>query len=228
MRVFVVCLLMIACGQPAQPNSGATATVIPLPKTDEDCGVDRYELHAAWDGGKPVLPVPPTLSNAPIKLGDAYTIYGAMHELQMNPSVFAKDVTIVGVIVDSNVTRAPKCALHKTGKADPEKCVTEVPTFRIADTAGDKISIPVMGWASNFANVYDAYHSTKPWDDMLWAVRVPVPLPAVGARVRVTGRYAVSFTKSSSGMASEPRTGILTYASIDVLEPSPTPIKLSP
>ena len=223
-----LCVLLIGCGTPPVPEK---PHAIALPSSDEDCGAEPYQAHAAWEGGKPALPVPPALPDTPKKMGDAYTVYGAIHELHMNPNALAKDVTIVGVIVDSNVTRAPKCALHKTGKADPPGCVTEIPTFRIADKAGDAISIPVMGWASNFPNVFEAYTASRkakptPWDDELWAVRVPIPLPAPGAKVKVTGRYGFAFTKSSTGVSTEPRTGIMTLTGIDLLEPSPTPISL--
>ena len=69
-----------------------------------------------------------------------------------------------------------------------------------------------------FANVWDAQQAkAKRWDDAMWAVRVPWPLPAVGTKVKVTGRYAFTFTKSSTGISSDPRTGILTYATLEIV-----------
>ena len=120
------------------------------------CGGDDnpYKPQPAWSGKKASLPAPPAMPTTPIKNGDgSYTIYGAIHQLRS--MLHAKDVTaapiaITGYIVDSNVGRAPKCAIHKTGKADPADCNTEVPSFWISDNKGDMKGpkIRVVGWAS--------------------------------------------------------------------------------
>jgi hypothetical protein len=198
---------------------------------------EPYKPVPAFSGRKASLPSVPTLPSTPIKNGDAYTIYGAIHHLRSrihSQDVTAKDISLVGYIVESNIETAPECAIHKTGKADPENCKAEIPTFVLADQKGEKTAtyrIKVMGWASNFANVFDAIEAYKnlkaPPDekhvvnDELWAVPVPFPLPAVGAKVKVTGKYGVNFSKSSTGLAADPQNGIMTYAKIETLEEAP-------
>ncbi len=208
-------------------------------------GADEpYKPAPEWSGRKPNLPPPPSLSTAPIKVGDAYTIYGASHHLRSR--IHEKDVTkgpitIEGYIVEENISDAPGCALHKTGKADPENCPgagqppIEIPSFWIADEKGagkDKPRIRVLGWAKNYATVYEAFEKYKnlkeikdPAKDLvkdeIWSVDVPYPLPAVGAKVKVTGKYGFVFSKSSTGLVSDPVNGVLTYEKMDVVEPSP-------
>jgi hypothetical protein len=207
-----------------------------------------YDSAPVWSGKKAALPGVPQLPTTPVKVGDAYTVYGAIHHLRSrlhSAEVTTKDISIAGFIVDSNIPTAPTCAVHPTGKKDPEGCVTDIPTFWIADQKGDKggKKIRVMGWASNFANVYDAMkkykdlkdppkHADKPDNagkpgyyvmDELWAVDIPYPLPGVGAKVKVTGRYGVIFGKSSAGLVSDPTSGVLTYGNIETLEPATEP-----
>ena len=43
---------------------------------------------------------------------------------------------------------------------------------------------------------------------------------AIGAKVRVTGHYGYTFTKSSTGLVSDPQNGVMTYDKVDVLEPA--------
>ena len=57
--------------------------------------------------------------------------------------------------------------------------------------------------------------------DDIWSVDVPYPLPAVGAKVKVTGKYGFSFSKSSTGLVSDPVNGVMTYEKVEVLEPAP-------
>ncbi|MFO0672762.1 MAG: hypothetical protein U0235_24630 [Polyangiaceae bacterium] len=204
---------------------------------------EPYKPTPAWSGRKASVPAPPAMPSTPIKSGDAYTMYGAVHQLRSRihgSEVVGKDITLIGYIIDSNMNRAPACAIHKTGKKDPDGCVTEVPTFVLADTKDAKVDDPkiprikVMGWASNFANVFDAIEKYKnlkeppkeALKDELWAVDIPFPLPAVGAKVKVTGRYGVNFGKSSAGLAADPLNGIMTYGKIEVLEPAPEPASL--
>jgi hypothetical protein len=174
---------------------------------------EKYKATPAYSGSKPSLPPVPQLPTNPIRVGDSYSIYGAIHQLNSkyhSTEVTAKDISITGYIVDSNIPTAPACAVHKTGKKDPDDCKSDIPMFAIADAKGDKTGkiIRVMGWASNFANVFDAMEKYKdlkeppkppPTPDMagkpgflvqdeLWAVSIPYPLPAVGAKVKVTGR----------------------------------------
>jgi len=209
---------------------------------------EPYKVSPAWSGKHASLPPVPQLPTNPIKTGDSYTIYGASHHLRSRihaTEVTGKDISIIGYIVDANISTAPACAVHKTGKKDPENCVSDIPTFWISDTKGDKsgAKIKVMGWASNFANVFDAMdkyknakdppkHADKPdnagkpgylMQDELWAVDVPYPLPSVGAKVKVTGRYGTVFAKSSAGLVTDPSNGIMTYGSIETLEPPTEP-----
>jgi hypothetical protein len=204
------------------------------------CGGDDnpYKPLPAWSGKKANLPAPVSLPSTPIKQGDAYTIYGAIHQLRSlihSKDVTAQPITVVGYVVDSNITRAPECAVHKTGKKDPENCNAEVPSFWIADNKGDTkgAKIRVVGWARNFAVIYDAmtaYKKVKPGeqpidggvvDDMLNVV-VPFPLPSVGEKVRVTGAYNVAKVVVSD-MVSEPTGGVIAYSKVEQLEPAPEP-----
>jgi hypothetical protein len=191
----------------------------------------------AWSGTPVDIPDPPALSNAPRKIGDAFTVAGAVHALQSryeNKQV-ARPISIVGVIVDSNLASAPKCALHRTGKRDPDDCVTEIPSFTIADARdGSSPRIRVLGWARNFAVVFDANQqyrgkTTAPSPlvhDDVWNVDVPFPLPAPGAKVKVTGRYGFAFTRSSTGIVADPATGVFTVDRVETLETAPKPAQL--
>jgi hypothetical protein len=197
-----------------------------------------YKPQPAWSGKAASLPAPPSLPTTPLKNGDAYTVYGAVHQLRS--LMHAKDVTsppaisITGYIVDSNIPRAPDCAIHKTGKADPEGCTPEVPSFWIADNKDDTkgLKVRVVGWARNFAVIYDAmqmYKKIKPGeqptekqvvtDDML-NVPLPFPLPSIGAQVKITGAYNVAKTVVSD-MVSEPTGGVMALQKIDTLQPAP-------
>jgi hypothetical protein len=203
-----------------------------------------YKPQPAWSGKAANLPAPPSLPTTPVKNGDAYTVYGAVHQLRS--MMHAKDVTappaisVVGYIVDSNIPRAPDCAVHKTGKADPEGCTTEVPSFWIADNKDDTkgLKIRVVGWARNYAVIFDAmqaYKKIKPGeqptdkqvvtDDML-NVPIPFPLPAVGAKVKLTGAYNVAKTVVSD-MVSEPTGGVMALQKVETLEPAPAPAKFA-
>ncbi len=213
--------------------------------TSTGCGGEEnpYKPVPAWSGKKASIPAPPPLPSTPIKQGDAYTVYGAVHHLHSlmhMKEVTAQPISIVGYIVDSNIPRAPDCAVHKTGKKDPDNCNPEVPSFWIADDKGNTKGpkIRVVGWARNFAVVYDAmvaYKKLKPGeppkekevvnDDML-NVQVPWPLPAVGMKVKLTGAYNVSKTVVSD-MVSEPQGGVMSLTKLEQLEPAPEPAKFA-
>jgi hypothetical protein len=199
---------------------------------------EPYKPQPAFSGRKANLPAVPSLPNKPIKVGDAYTVYGAMHHLRSrvhNPDVNAKDLNITGYIVKTNLAEAPACAVHKTGKGDKDDCKAPIPAFWISDEKGDeKNAIKVMGWASNFAQIFDAVEKyskppsknpkdNEPVKDEFWAVDIPNPIPNVGAKVTVSGNFAVSFTKSTSGVETDPTHGILTFAKLNYLEPPPEP-----
>jgi hypothetical protein len=198
---------------------------------------DPYKAQPAWTGRKATLPAP-AIAAVTIKKGDVYTVEGISHQLRSRlhgAEVNGKEVTIEGYIVSSNIETAPACALHKTGKEDPQGCKTEIPSFYIADAKGDTKGpkIRVLGFAKNFAVVFEAMEKysklkepPKEKDvvkDETWSVDVPYPLPAVGAKVKVSGTYGYSFSKSTTGSVSDPTYGVMTYKKIEVLEPAATP-----
>jgi hypothetical protein len=207
-------------------------------------GDEPYKPAPAWSGRAPSLPTPPTINQAPVKVGDSYTIAGASHHLRsrMHSTEVTKNaITITGYIVEESFSQAPSCAIHKVGKKDPDDCPPagsppiEIPSFWIADTkaAGkDAPRIRVLGWAKNVATVYEAmekYNKLKEikdpakdlFKDDIWSVDVPFPIPAVGAKVKVTGKYGFTFSKSSTGLVSDPVNGVITYEKVEVVEPAP-------
>jgi hypothetical protein len=205
---------------------------------------EPYKPAPAWSGRKVQLPAPPTINAAPVKAGDAFTIAGASHHLRSryhDKEVTKASITIQGYIVEENISSAPACAVHKAGKKDPDDCNSEIPSFWIADEKGagkDKPRIRVLGWAKNFAAVYEAMEKTKNlkevkdpakdlYKDEVWQIDVPFPLPATGAKVKVTGKYGFTFTKSSTGLVSDPVNGVITYEKIDIIEPAPEKVSFS-
>jgi hypothetical protein len=204
-------------------------------------GDNPYKPQPAWSGRAASLPAPPALPTTPIKTGDAYTVYGSIHQLRSlmhSKDVTAQPISITGYIVDSNIPRAPDCAVHKTGKKDPDNCNPEVPSFWIADDKGNDKGqkIRVVGWARNFAVIFDAmkvYDKLKPGDqpkepvtDDMLNVTVPFPLPSVGAKVKLTGAYNVSKNVVSE-MVAEPVGGVMALTKMEVLEPAPEPAKFA-
>lgn len=198
------------------------------------CGRDevKYEPIPAVTGVTASLPPVPSVPQRPEKDGDAYTVWGASYALRNRvhtKEVADQEIKIVGYIVKTNLAEAPTCAVHKGGVADPEGCRPPVPTFWIADSkdADVKDAIKVMGWASNYANIFDAikeYDTGKEdasHSDTTWGVNLPKPLPAVGAKVRVKGGYSTDFSLSSGGLEADPILGILTYKEIEYLEQAP-------
>lgn len=218
---------------PATRLPFASFAVLTLALTMSGCGKDepKYEPKAAVSGLSVQLPPVPSVPSKPIKDGEAYTVWGASYYLRNRvhqKEVEDQKITVVGYIVKSNLDDAPECAVHKGGKADPENCRAPVPTFWIADEKGAELkdSMKVMGWASNFANIYDAiseYDSKEDAEhmDTTWGVALPKPLPAVGAKVKVEGNYSTNFTMASAGAEADPIMGILTYGKIDYVEPAP-------
>lgn len=215
------------------------------------CGGDevQYKPKPAASGKKPNLPAVPTLPAKKKKDGDAYTIWGITHDLRSrvhHDDVNGKKVSIVGYIVKTNYQQkcadknntankddcAPECAIHKTGKADPPECKQPIPTFFIADAKDEqKDMIAVMGWASNFPQMYSLIDGIKrapkgeedkvKLADEFWGGDLPNPVPAIGAKVKVTGIYGETFTKATSGAATNPKYGIMTSEKIEQLEAAP-------
>ncbi len=221
---------------------GALAVVV----LTAGCGSteEPYKPAPAWSGRAPSLPTPPTITQATIKAGDAYTVAGAAHQLRSrihSAEMTKAPVIIAGYIVEESFTAAPSCAIHKVGKKDPDDCPAvgappiEIPSFYIADTKDAGKGAPrirVLGFAKNIATVYEAmekYRNLKEikdptkdfYKDDLWSVDVPFPLPAVGAKVKVTGKYGFTFAKASTGLVSDPINGVMTYEKLEYVEPAP-------
>jgi hypothetical protein len=220
------------------------------------CGGDevQYQPKPALSGKKATLPGVPTLPAKKKKDGDAYTVWGVTHDLRSRvhrEDVNGKKISLVGYIVKTNYSQkcadknntankddcTPECSIHKTGKADPAECRSPVPTFYIADTKDEaKDMIAVMGWSSNFAQMYTLLealdHAAKGKEaevklaDEFWGGDLPNPLPAIGAKVKVTGIYGETFTKATSGAATNPKYGIMTVEKIDPIEPAAEPALL--
>lgn len=199
------------------------------------CGGEdvKYEPKPAYTGDKASLPPVSNIPQAPIKQGDAYTVWGASYQLRsrvFHNEINGKDIKLTGYIVKTNLADAPACAVHETGKADPDNCNPPIPTFWVGDSKDAPLneSIRVMGWASNFAQVYDAIKEYKkrekskkgeePLQDGFWGVALPNPLPVKGAKVTVKGSYSTTFTKATSGIVSDPIMGVVTYDSVEFHE----------
>ena len=152
-----------------------------------------------------------------------------MRSRVLHKEVADKRLTIEGYIVDTNLPQAPECAVHKGGQADPEDCKPPIPTFWLGDTkdAPRKEAIPVMGWASNYAQIFDAIKEIDEkgdkaeLTDTFWGKPIPNPIPSKGAKVRITGSFSTTFTGASTGAEANPIMGILTFDKMDVLEEAP-------
>lgn len=201
------------------------------------CGGEKvqYQPKASPQGVKADLPAIPEVPKDPVKDGDAYTVWGASYHLRSrvhNSDVSGRDIKITGYITKTNLAEAPKCAIHPTGKQDPEGCEPPIPAFWIADKpdAKEEDSIKVLGWASNYAQIFDAVKEYRkrrssrrnkepePLMDNFWGVKIPDPLPVAGAKVTVSGNYSTAFTRATSGTEADPIMGLLTYDGITYLE----------
>jgi hypothetical protein len=199
------------------------------------CGGDEvlYVPKPAVSGKKPSLAAVPTLPTKSKKVGDAYSIWGVTHDLRSRVhagEVNGQKISLVGYIVKTNYDTSPPCSIHKTGKGDPADCKAPIPTFSIADDKGETHDmIDVMGWASNPAQLFmlitaidkaaKGKESEVKLKDEFWATDIPNPLPNVGAKVKVSGTYGVTFTKATGGAAANPKYGIMTAEKIEYLEP---------
>jgi hypothetical protein len=118
--------------------------------------------------------------------------------------------------------------VHPGGVGDPVDCRAEIPTFWLGDRPDTPVAdaIPVMGWASTYAQLYDAivdFDSDHPSEQVLdefWGTVIPNPLPAIGAEVSVDGLYGTSFTRVSSGSVESPELGVLTYEGMRTVTPA--------
>ena len=192
----------------------------------------KYVPHPANSGQKANLPPVANVPKKPVKNGEAYTVWGASYYLRSavhRKEVAGKKLSITGYIVKTNLADAPVCAVHKGGKADPENCKPPIPAFWLGDSkdAPESETIKVMGWASNFAQIFDAIAEFDKGKenaehlDTFWQVKIPNPLPAPGAKVTVKGDYGTTFTKSSTGAEADPFMGMLGFDEMTVAEPAP-------
>src|SRR5687767_11422615 len=115
------------------------------------CGQDKveYQARTAPSGVQAAMPPVPNVPQKPIKAGDAYTVWGASYHLRSrvhHKDVAGKPLKLTGYITKTNLENAPECAVHETGKEDPEGCTPPVPAFWLGDTkdASDKDAIKVM------------------------------------------------------------------------------------
>jgi hypothetical protein len=211
-----------------------------------------YEPKKAYSGKKPNLPTVPALANKAKKEGDAYTVWGAIHDVRSEvhqKSFDGKEVTILGFIVKTNWENlckdekkrdrdggeepcVPKCAIHTKGKQDADDCIADLPSFWIAEHADEKDyktkAVQVLGLGSNFAQLFtmieeiDKKDEKAEWTDEWWQVKLPNPMPNNGAKVKVTGKYGITAAVGSKGSASNPRTGIMHMQKIEYVEPPKT------
>jgi hypothetical protein len=198
-----------------------------------------FVAHPTPSASPPSLPSP-AFPVFPARVGDAYTVRGAIHDYRSrarSAEITKGPITVVGYVVKTNFADAPRCAIHAPGKADSADCtVVPLPTFALGDAKDSTDTIDVMGWAANWAQIHGLLSAiarapkadrddVKRVDDH-WGIEMPNPLPSAGAKVRVTGTYGATFTKSSRGIAAAPRHGILTVTRIETLERAPEPAKL--
>ncbi len=196
----------------------------------------RYVPRPAYSGAQPALPAVPRLPKRALRQGSAFTVWGASSSLRhpvRRQEVERQTILVRGVIQQTNLPDAPRCAVHPPGKADPADCMPPLPTFWLCDRASDELGdcIQVVGWASNFAQIYGALRqyakrNSEPYIDSYWGVVIPDPLPAAGAEVTVEGQYAFSWPGASTGTVSVPIMGVLGYRSIEVHQRAPVAARL--
>jgi tetratricopeptide (TPR) repeat protein len=180
------------------------------------------------------LPAVPDFPDRPRLDGDAFTVWGASYALRSRahrrdvvregPERF---IAITGYVTKTNLPDAPKCAVHRPGRADPPGCPRPLPTFWLGDTkdAPPSECIRVVGWASNYAQIFEAIRAfdrqvPSQYIDGFWGVSMPNPLPAVGEKVTVRGTYDTAFALAGSSRELDPEMGFLSFQSQKVLEPA--------
>jgi len=204
------------------PQGAAALPLVTVPSANTDDPAAESSAPAPSTTG---LPPVPRLAKRPIKVGGAYTVWGASYSLRhvaLHDSIDGQTIEVRGVIGKTNLMDAPRCAVHPPGIADPPGCQSSLPEFWLCDDRNDPLDdcIQVMGWASNYAQLYKAIGSCAldpptPVVDGYFGVEIACPIPAAGAQVVVTGTYATTFTGASNGTAADPIMGILTSKSID-------------
>lgn len=215
---FVVGVLAASCSAP--PSAPAAA-----PRAAHPPAVDS--VAPAVPAAAPAQRVPEP-DQRPVKSGDDYTVWGLGSSLRIpeqRESVTREPITVTGFIVATNLGSAPACAVHAGGIADPEDCTAPVPAFWLGDRPDSALGdcVKVMGFASNYAQLYDAIHAMDRGEqvfDTFWGMEIPNPLPAIGARVTVAGQYGTTFSMTTTGGETDETMGILTFRSMQTLEPA--------
>jgi hypothetical protein len=180
------------------------------------------------------LPDPLSLPERPERAGEAYTVWGLKKALRA-PGGAGRlrdvDVTVEGYVASTNFDEAPPCALHPIERPDPPGCVGPVPSFSLADSVDDeRFRLAVMGFASSWANLFTASARAgrkAPYLDSQWGRVILDPLPARGAKMRVTGRASRSFPLASGGVETRAG-GVVAYLSAIYLVPPPAGAPLGP
>jgi len=225
-------LALVACACASAPP----APVAPAPAPIADVAVASAPAEPCAPI-EPAEPAPGAVPRLPVvklerqTLGDGigFTVWGLGYQLrsrQHRGHVKQRPISVTGYIVASNLGTAPKCVVHAGGVADPEDCSAPVPAFWLGDTPNAALAdtVKVMGFASNYAQIYDAIHEFdrggQTYVDTFWGQEIPNPLPAVGAKVTVTGTYDTTFSMASSGNEVDDTMGLFTYRSIETLEPA--------
>jgi tetratricopeptide (TPR) repeat protein len=180
------------------------------------------------------LPAVPAFPERPRVDGDAFTVWGASyalrsraHRREVMPEGPERFISVTGYVTKTNLPDAPKCAVHRPGRADPPGCPRPLPTFWLGDSkdAPPSECIRVVGWASNYAQIFEAIrafdrHVPNQYIDGFWGISVPNPLPAAGEKVTVRGTYDTAFALAGVSRELDTEMGFLTYQSQKVLEPA--------
>jgi hypothetical protein len=231
-------VLVLACGSAGAPATSSpvrergTQSAVVSSAQGELCPIPPFPYEPQPRSKvKVALPSVPWLSREQIRVGDAFSVWGASYSLRSEvhrSDVTGKEITLRGYIIKTNLPEAPRCAVHSSDKANPQNCAAPVPAFWLADTLRAPVwdAIKVVGWASSYAQIFEAiraYDSPEGgrYDDAFWGQTLPSPLPAVGAKVTVTGVYAMTFRKGSSGVEFDPYMGILEYRKMETLARAP-------
>ncbi len=240
-----VLFALAACGPPVKeyekkPAYSGKAANIPAAPTLPDL---KRKDGDAWTVSGIAHDLRSVVHHDEVDGKDNTTIVGYIVKTNMVP---CKDKTTMDGKAEQCV---PECAVpgskshpEKTADGrkagDPDGCKAPIPTFWIADKKGDTQDdmIQVMGWASTFTSLHDAIveydkQDPKKRDDKDWIkdklndtqlnLPIPFPLPAVDAKVKVTGMYSSTYS-SASGFSADPYHGILAFKSWEVPEPAPT------
>ena len=226
-----IALFLSAACQPPPP--GADEPRSTMSRRGQTCESTRTsEVYAPSTASIEASHVPdaPVLPERPLERDGAFTVWGAQRRFRARPAA-DETISVIGYVVKTNFRDAPPCALAPVDKRLPADCRPPTPTLWLGDAADQAGGLlPVKGFASSFANLLAALkpgraRPTAPTIDSPWGRPVPRPLPARGAKMRVTGVMAKTFTLSSDGAELYPA-GVLTYASGEYLEPPSEPAKL--